>query len=399
MNHTAFKERIVFTPGGKLWGVLAGFLLILGLVGLFNYLIHGVEVYNVHRQVPWGIQISTYVFFVVSSTGLCLVSSLGHVFGIKSFEVIGKRAIAMAIFTILAGFAVIATEIGHPLRMLVYNIISPNLHAAIWWMGTLYGIYLVCILIEFWFMMRGDHRFAGYLGLAGFIAGVAAHSNLGAVFGFLDARPWWHGPFLPIYFILSAAVTGCAIVLLLFAHRYYREKMPRNVEETMHAIGKLFCLLLGILIFFEIWKVLTSIYGAPPGKYEAMMALVAGPLSTSFWLFEVLLGMLIPFALILFTKARSFSINVLAAASAIVGIFFMRYNLVVAGQLVPMRPDVHRVGPDGLLSYFPSPTEIGIVLGGIGLCLLMYIAANLLFNLDDEEHPSEVESLQTNSCS
>lgn len=378
--------RISTTANGLMWTAGAGVLILIGLAGLVHYLIDGHAAYGTHRQVPWGILISTYVFFVVSSTGLCLVSSLGHVFGLKQFEVIGKRAIAMAIVTILAGFAVIATEIGHPFRMLIYNILTPNLNAAIWWMGTLYGLYLLFILVEFGFMIKVNHKFAGYAGLAGFIAGVAAHSNLGAVFGFLDARPWWHGPFLPIYFILSAAVTGCAIVLLMFSLRYAREIMPASVRTALVSVSKLFCLLLGILIFFEIWKVLTSIYGAPPGKYEAMMALLTGPLAVSFWVFEVFLGMLIPFVLILATRGQSLGAATIAAGSSIIGIFFMRLNLVVAGQLVPMRGDVDRVGAGGLLSYTPSLTEVAIVLGGIGLCLLMYIAANLIFNLDADEH-------------
>ena len=75
-------------------GVAAGF------AGVINVLINGhAQVYNVSREVPWGILIATYVFLVVSSTGLCLISSLGHVFGIKKFEFIGKRAILLASFS------------------------------------------------------------------------------------------------------------------------------------------------------------------------------------------------------------------------------------------------------------------------------------------------------------
>ena len=375
-----------FTPRGAAWALWAGILVIIGLAALINYLIHGHDAYGTTRQVPWGILISTYVFFVVSSTGLCLVSSLGHVFGFKQFEVIGKRAIVMAIATILAGFAVIATEIGYPFRMLIYNFVSPNFTAAIWWMGTLYGLYLLFIMIEFGFMMKINHKYAGYAGLAAFIAGIAAHSNLGAVFGLLDARSWWSGPYLPIYFILSAAATGCAIVLLMFAVRYAREAMPDDVRGTMLAISKLFCFLLGILIFFGIWKMISSLYAGTPGKYEGMMALISGPLWISYWGFEVFLGLLLPFVLILATKGKNLGVAVFAAASSLIGIFFMRYNLVVAGQLKPMRYDPEVVGASGLVSYAPSITEIGIVLGGIGLCLLMYIAANMIFNLDADEH-------------
>ena len=361
-----------------------------GFYGVFNMLIRGhMASYGTSRSVPWGILISTYVFFVVSSTGLCLISSIGHVFGIKKFEVIGKRAIIMAIFTILCGFGVIATEIGHPLRMAIYNIISPNLHSAIWWMGTLYGVYLVCIIIEFFFLITHNHKGAALAGLAGFIAGISAHSNLGAVFGFIEARPFWHGPFLPIYFILSALISGCALILIIMNVAYGGSRnMPVNVKEALYAISKIFGLLVGILIFFEIWKILTSVYGTPPEKYETIMTLISGPLSVNFWLFEVLLGMLIPFVIIIATKGNNLKASLIAAISSVIGIFFMRYDLVIAGQLLPMREPtagarIQNATMDGLVSYTPTASELTIVLGGIFLCIFLYLASERFLNLNE----------------
>ncbi|PLX71440.1 MAG: polysulfide reductase [Denitrovibrio sp.] len=360
------------------------------LYGLFNVITQGhTASYGTTKTVPWGILISTYVFFVVSSTGLCLISSMGHVFNIEKYEVIGKRAIILAILTICCGFFVIATEIGHPIRMAIYNVISPNLASAIWWMGTLYGIYLFCIIVEFYFLMTHNHKGAFYAGLAGFIAGISAHSNLGAVFGFLDARPFWHGPYLPIYFILSALISGCALVIIIFNVAYKGEaNMPAKAKEALLGIAKIFGLLLGIIIFFDIWKVLTSVYGAPPEKYEAVMTMIAGPLSINFWFFEVLLGMLIPFALILGTKGRSIKAALVASCSAIVGIFFMRYDLVVAGQLVPMREATagSRVQGvvEGLAQYTPTASEITIVAGAIILCAGLYLAAERFLNLTED---------------
>lgn len=103
-----------------------------------------------------------YIFFVVSSTGLCIISSIGHVFHIKSFEFIGKRAIFGAIITILSGFAVIMFEIGHPIRMVIYNTISPGFTSAIWGMGVLYSIYLGLIILEFIFLSRDDHKWSRF---------------------------------------------------------------------------------------------------------------------------------------------------------------------------------------------------------------------------------------------
>jgi len=369
------------------------FLIIGGLyiIGAGNILINGhAKTLGVTRSVPWGIMISTYVFFVVSSTGLCLVSSMGHVFGIEKYEVIGKRAIILAIFTILCGFAVIGMELGHPFRMAIYNVISPNLQSAIWWMGTLYGVYLVFIIIEFYFLMTHNHKGAFWAGLGGFLAGISAHSNLGAVFGLLEARPFWHGPFLPIYFILSAMASGSALIIIIFSIAYGGiDRLPAKANEAVRGITKLFGLLLGILIFFEIWKLITSVYGAPPEKFEATMALMFGPLKVSFWLFEILLGMLIPFILIIATKASSLKAAYYAAISAMIGIFFMRYNLVVAGQIVPMREPAPGAGiqgatADGLVHYFPSFSEIAVVIGAIGICIALYLAAERFLNLSEE---------------
>ena len=127
---TLLKHR----PSFKLWvGVLA-IGVVIGIAGALNVLLNGHSaVYNVTREIPWGILIATYVFLVVSSTGLCLVSSLGHVFGIEKFDFIGKRAIILAILTLLCGFGAIGMELTHPIRMGLYTILSPNFSSPIWW--------------------------------------------------------------------------------------------------------------------------------------------------------------------------------------------------------------------------------------------------------------------------
>ena len=51
------------------------------ILGVSTYLVHGHHAYNVTREHPWGLLIAVYIFFVVSSTGFCIVGSLGDVFG------------------------------------------------------------------------------------------------------------------------------------------------------------------------------------------------------------------------------------------------------------------------------------------------------------------------------
>ena len=224
LPHKEITPRALFnfekTPFNFVMAFVTIALLSAFVFGFINYLLHGHHAYGVTKEHPWGLLIAMYIFFVVSSTGLCIISSLGHVFHIKSFEFIGKRAIFGAIITILSGFAIIGLEIGHPVRMAIYNTISPGFTSAIWGMGALYSIYLALIVIEFIFLSRDEHKWSKFFGLGGLIIGIAAHSNLGAVFGFLVGRPMANGVFYPVYFILSAMITGCFLLFLMYGYRY-----------------------------------------------------------------------------------------------------------------------------------------------------------------------------------
>jgi molybdopterin-containing oxidoreductase family membrane subunit len=115
------------------------------------------------------------------------------------------------------------------------------------------------------------------------------------------------------------------------------------------------------------------------------MAVLSGPLAFNFWFFEVLIGMLIPVTLLLNRRTRTPLGVMYAGLLSTFGIFFMRYDLVVAGQLVSMREGAaDLVG--GLLHYAPSLTEVAIVVGAISLCLFLYTLAEHLLPLREEEH-------------
>ncbi len=385
-NKIGMKDLTDFekTPRNNLVAVLTLAFVAMFVVGVAIYLMHGHHAYNVTREHPWGLLIAVYIFFVVSSTGLCIVGSLGDVFGFKDYEMISKRAIFGSIVTILAGFAVIAFEIGHPVTMLIYNVISPGLTSAIWWMGTLYGIYLTFMIIEFIFLLKHDMKNARIFGLTGLLVGLAAHSNLGSVFGFLNARPISNGVFYPTYFILTAFITGIFIAYILMGWRY-KLNFPAEAKKMLTGLAKIQGLLISILIFFVTWKMLTDIYGGMPNRAEVAIHILG---SWTFWA-EVILAMLIPLYIILKDMGKSINAMFWASLAGMVGIFFMRYNLVHDTQLKPlqmMKIREYQLTPEWI-HYFPSMTEIMISLGGLGLCILLYYIGSKLFNLDaDEAH-------------
>lgn len=384
-NKITIKELLSFekTTTNKIIAGAIALFLGLFVIGVLVYILEGHHAYNVTREHPWGLLIAVYIFFVVSSTGLCIVGSLGDVFGFKDYMLISKRAIFGSIVTIMAGFAVIAFEIGHPVTMMIYNILSPGLTSAIWWMGTLYGLYLTFMIIEFIFLLKNDMKSAKTFGLIGLLVGLAAHSNLGGVFGFLNARTISNGVFYPTYFILTAFITGIFIAFIMMGFRY-KEEFSAEVQKMLSNLAKIQGLLISILIFFVTWKMLTDIYGGMENRSEVAIHILG---SWTFWA-EVILAMVIPLYIILKSNGQDTKKLFYASLSGMIGVFFMRYNLVHDTQLKPlqmMKTEQYQLAPDWV-HYFPSITEIMISVGGLGICLALYYVGTKLFNLDSDTH-------------
>lgn len=366
----------------KGWLAFFGLLLAVGAVGAVTVLVKGHHALGTSDFIPWGILIAAYVFFAVCSTGLCLVSCLGHVFGVQPLSMVAKRAVLLAIIFLIAGFFVLAMELGHPFN-LVYILLSPNFTSAIFWMGALYSLYLVTIVAELHFSEKADHKKARTLGLLSFILGILAYSNLGSVFGFLHARPYWEGPYFPVYFILSALLSGTAILIVIF----YLKEGKASTSPILPALSRLLALFVGVTIFFSFWKILSGLYGHSPGQYEALQALFTGPLWFSFWLLEVTAGMALPFALLLWKKERG--VTFIAAVLVLVGGFFARYNMVIAGQIVPLEVIGVAPPPGVYHTYFPSLPELAIVAGAFGLTGFAYLLGETKLSPD---HPAVTPS-------
>ena len=386
------QEGGLAATGSGRYNAAMGILALLSLMGVAAG-VHSLYVghehtFGVSRGVPWGILIAAYVFFVVTSTGLCIVSSIGHVFGFANFNPIAKRAVFLSIATIVAGFLVIAFEIENSWRMPVGNVIGANPTSNIWWMGTLYGAYLFFMMIEFVMLQKEQHKVATAFGLAGLLTGVAAHSNLGAVFGLLNGREFWHGPYMPIYFIVSAAMSGCVAIIFFtyLAYRFNGWEMSEGMKKSMESVAKLGALMMAVIIFFTCWKMIAGVTGNPPGKYESMQTLLSGPYAVNFWVGEILLGMAIPFLLILAVRGRNMTVLFIASLAGMIGIFFMRYDLVIIGQLIPSFHGMGLVDYPELLTYTPSLHENLVVVGGVAFCGLLFLMGEKLFRGHLAEH-------------
>lgn len=145
----------------------------------------------------------------------------------------------------------------------------------------------------------------------------------------------------------------------------------------LQSAGKVLLLTIFLLAVATVWRFISLYTGGPESGIVATNNLLYGPLSTNFWLFETAIGMVIPMVILVFTQMKSVPAMAAASLMVLVGGFFQRYDLVVAGQQVPVF-----YGWDNLpsyLGYVPSAGELMVVLGGIGLTLTGFLVGERFF--------------------
>ena len=130
---------------------------------------------------------------------------------------------------------------------------------------------------------------------------------------------------------------------------------------------------------------MTAQYGHIPEEYDAAMVLIKGPLAVSFWLGEITIGILVPAAILIKTQGRKTWALLTASLLVIIGMFFARYDFVMAGQFVPI------VGQEQLWEYFPHIIEILSVVAAVGMALLLYALGSRFLPLEDTPVSSSQE--------
>jgi molybdopterin-containing oxidoreductase family membrane subunit len=335
------------TVNAVMMGGLGLLVLSLGLV--FSQLMSsGHAAFNTGSDgITWGLPVVTYVFFVLTSTGLTFVASLAMVFGFKDFYPIAKRCIWVAVVTLIAGFTALAFEIGHPFRMLWAIPLSFQYLSPLNWMGVFYAAYLILLLLKFRKVNAGDWDSSASrtLGIASLVAVIVAHATLGGVFGAMAMRPMWYGGMVPLYFLLTAAVSGAAFAVLITYLSYGNEAaMPERVARLMRgAMAKVFAAVLAVVIIAVVSRAVIGLWSNADGL-QVWDHIVRTP-----W-FWIELGLMVA-AFFMLLKG---GLALVPAIMVIVALFIGRYEFVISGQLVPM---FKGSWVPGLIDYTPSLTE------------------------------------------
>ncbi len=384
LENTGSKKRPIVDG----WLIFYFLLAAVGLYGMIHVFLYGQEAsYGLTRDVSWGLLIIGYALLVGTSTGLSLIVILCHVFGLKKIEIVEKKIIWLALSALLAGFFLIFWDLVAPFKLYVlrfiWNFFPPHITSGIWWMATFYGLEVPLILIEIYLIFTKSEKWILMIGIIGFLVSLSAYSNLGFVFAANIARPFWHGAYIPIFFIVSALGLGGAFSLILC---YINQKECKNCppeEAKKHAdaaytLSKLLFFVVLAIMFFSGWRMGTALYGYQPGLSDAAKALVSGPLAFEFWFFEIVIGLIIPFFILLLSKFKSPNWSLTAAIFIIIGIFFERYDTIVAGALTPVISSYY---PHPFYTHYaPSASEITLFISALGVCGFLYLLGDRILS-------------------
>jgi len=111
-GYMAVLEDMERSPGFYVWVTFLIVVIFMAGYALLMSLVFDMEIFEFSLNVPWEMMVSTYVFLVGSSVGLCMVSSLGSVFGLKRYELIGKQGVFLALIGIIMGLSSIGLHLG-----------------------------------------------------------------------------------------------------------------------------------------------------------------------------------------------------------------------------------------------------------------------------------------------
>lgn len=285
------------------------------------------QVYNTpDKGILWGWEVSGYVWTKAISAGMLLVPVIGMLAGVTSADssLWGVGAIISLIFLTLTG-VLLVMDLDQPKRF-VYVLLRP--HWGSWLVKggyaiTVYGGLLTLILAAQYFgfdaILNPTYIITGVMAIV-----VAVYTAF--LFGQAKGRDFWQSPTLAIHMLLHSIMAGIAVYLLI------------GVATQNDAIWSGFLSLAGIITIvvnlFTIGVELATTHPTQDAKTVVTM-ITKGRYKTSFWVGVILIGNLLPLALLL-GGGMTPAIGAVVAATILIGIYFNNHIWVEAPQRIAL---------------------------------------------------------------
>jgi len=333
----------------------------------------GVEGFMYPNEVglQWSVLIVLYPFITGLVAGAFILASLERVFRVEAVKPTYRLALLTALSFLLVAPLPLQLHLGHPERS-PEMYFTPHSTSAMAMFGYVYLWYLMAVLVlEIWLDYRRDivllsksskgllrllyrvmtlgsnniserslaidERVGWIVTLIGIPSAFLLHGYVGFIFGSIKANPWWSSPLMPVVFIFSAMVSGIAGVMLL----YMAMTRLRGEKIDIHCVDTIAMYMFYIFIIdfsLESLDLIHRIYEADE-SFRSLNFMVHTQLYFSHIVIQIFLGTISPLMLLFLTQVVKLPeiarkrIYVISGSLALIGIFAMRWNVVIGGQL------------------------------------------------------------------
>ena len=393
------------------WLALAlGALVFWALYMYSTQFVDGLGVTGLNRPVFWGLYIANFIFCVGLSAGGIGVSALVHLLERTDMKPVAILAEVLATSFLFLAASFIIMDLGQPTRFF-FVFLSPNFSSPLLWDVTAITSYMFLCVALLYFSARGelvrrrgqgrwrplvqlftlghtslseralrwDHRFLRTLAIISIPGAVALHSVTAWILGLVKGQPGWNTPILAPLFIASALVSGLAGVILavLVSRRFFKLEVADDVVQSL--AGYLLALI-PVLLYLLFSEFLTVGYSGTPAHLQVFHEILFGRFARIFW-FDIVVGVLIPLALLALPWTRTPRGIALACLLVIVGVFAERtYVLLPSLMRQALIP--------GLVAYHPTAVEWSLMAGAYAAGLLVFLGLMaFLFGLRSEGRP------------
>jgi len=355
------------------WLVVLGIAILLGLYAAIRLFVQGHYLFNTNDVLIWSLPLGVYIFLALTSSGLTLLAGIPLVLKVKKYEPFAKRLVFLAIATLLGGFVAIGLELGSVEHMF-WILFSPNFSSPIWWMGFIYSVELVVLIVKFAIMHKGDWHsgFSNTLGILSFLLALIAPLMIGSVFGITESRVTYFGPMMSVYSLVLGLLSGTAMFLLysMIFHRVSGDGADESQTQLYNEFTTIFGYVAAIAVVFTLVKFAIESATVVPeflvyGQFKHAFGAIRG------FHAEVLLGLFLPFVLLLIPSVRkSVGGKIVTSALILVGTLMMHMEILLAGQSHPVGPKAEQYA--GFITYFPSIWEWLVFVFALAIMLLLY---------------------------
>lgn len=379
-----FRELEGRSTAYRLLLAAAAGMVVLGLGVAWYMAVHGHYVTGMGNQVVWGAPHVAAIFLILAASGVLNVASVASVFGRTPYKPLAPLSGLLALTLLVGGLVVLMLDLGRPDR-LVIAMTTYNFRSIFAWNIFLYTGFLAVVAAYLWTMMaRPVRRYSSRAGLLAFLWRIVLTTGTGSIFGFLVSRQAFDSALLAPKFVAMSLVFGMAIFILTLLAGFAGSGRPLS-PALLGRLSRLLGVLLAVVLYFVAVYHLTHLYIARDAGLSRFILAEGSGYTAAFWGLQIVLGTLLPMALLFHPRIAQQRGAVAAACSLIVmGGLAQVYLIVIGSQVYPRDIfsglETASTAFDGTVaSYQPALTELVLGASGFALAALLTILAVRLF--------------------